>query len=274
MSFDQLCSTVSGNQCLGGDYYLLTLDCPNKDRLRDTLPGHFAMLRPYRTEGPLLARPMSILSSKRLDNSAQRIEVFYKVHGVGTALLATLHEGETLDYLGPLGQPFPPIDCANVLLVGGGVGIPPLVYWCVENHATAFENKVFFMGGRTENDLFFEAELADAGAELQVATENGARGHQGFVTVPFEAALDTLSGSSTTVLTCGPMAMMQAVARICEARGVRCLASLEAYMACGYGVCLGCVVPTKDGDFVRVCMEGPVMDTCDIDIHSPHLGAL
>jgi dihydroorotate dehydrogenase electron transfer subunit len=129
------------------------------------------------------------------------------------------------------------------------------------------------MGGRTENDLFYERELIQAGTEVVSATQNGAFGHHGLVTEPFAEHLLTC-GRDTTVLTCGPMGMMQAVARICEEQGITCLASLEAYMACGYGVCLGCVVPTRDGDFVRVCVEGPVMDTCDIDIHSPHLGAL
>ena len=201
------------------------------------------------------------------------MDIFYKVHGTGTSLMSTMTPGESVSYLGPLGQSFPSLDTTNVLLVGGGVGIPPLVYWCQERAKEHAGSVTFFMGGRTQNDLFYEDQIASSGATVKFATNNGDRGHHGLVTEPFETILSSLEGS-TTVLTCGPMPMMQAVARISAKYGARCLASLEAYMACGYGVCLGCVVPDKDGNFIRVCMEGPVMDTACVDMESPYLGAL
>jgi dihydroorotate dehydrogenase electron transfer subunit len=272
MPFDQLQATVAANRCLGGPYYVLTLSYRPPDGLAPTHAGHFAMIRPTRQSGPLLPRPMSILSCTR-DGNEEHVDIFYKVHGQGTALMATLQNGDPVTYLGPLGQPFPALETDSVFLVGGGVGIPPLVYWCRE-HANKHTGPIqFFMGGRTANDLFYEDQIESAGAQVVFATNNGERGHHGLVTQPFEAALDALP-SLPTVLTCGPMPMMQAVAKICAKRNVRCLASLEAYMACGYGVCLGCVVPDKSGDFIRVCMEGPVMDTQIVDMESPYLGTL
>ena len=270
--FDRLSAHVVKNENMGGLYYVLTLAYDVPDELAETQPGHFAMIRPERQNGPLLPRPMSVLRCTRIGNE-EHVDIFYKVHGTGTELMSTLRKGEEVAYLGPLGQSFPALNAdETVLLVGGGVGIPPLVYWCAQranNHSAV----TFFMGGRTAGDLFFNDEITQSGAELVLATNNGERGHHGLVTAPFEAVLSELTGN-VTVLTCGPMPMMQAVARISEKYGARCLASLEAYMACGYGVCLGCVVPDKKGDFIRVCMEGPVLDCNEVDMASPYLGGL
>src|SRR5262249_55572989 len=124
-------------------------------------------------------------------------------------------------------------------------------------------------GARTQADLPLDAELA-AVTELRVATEDGSRGTHGRVTVLLERALDELAaeGQAAKVYTCGPAAMMAAVAALSAARGVPCEVSLETPMACGYGVCLGCPVPRTGGDarsYLYACTEGPCVDAASID---------
>jgi dihydroorotate dehydrogenase electron transfer subunit len=272
--FDFHTSKVTRNVRLGGDYYVITLEyCPTRGNPRPE-PGHFVMMRPKLPGAPLLPRPMSILAWRCSSDGIAQLDVFYKVHGKGTEFLRVLQVDDYIDLLGPLGNPFPPDVTGRVLMVAGGVGLPPLVYWAKE-HVDRFRkgDLHMFIGGRTGKDIFFERDLNRIGVEVTLATENGDRGEQGYVTKPFERYLNAIS-TPATVMTCGPMAMMQAVARISAEHDMRCLASMEAYMACGYGVCLGCVVPDAEGRFVRVCVEGPVFDTAKLDIHSEYLGGL
>jgi dihydroorotate dehydrogenase electron transfer subunit len=272
--YNQYCSSVTRNVRLKGAYYVLTLEyTPTADH-GEVVPGQFVMMRPRLSGGPLLPRPMSILEWREKPGGKAQLDIFYKVHGAGTDLMTTLTVEHQVDLLAPLGNGFPDEIAGPVLLVGGGVGIPPLVNWARELHQDYEPGSIhYFVGGRTHKDIFFDRQLERLRCKVHVATNDGSRGHHGFVTGPLETVLTGLD-ASPTVLTCGPMAMMQAVAKLCETHGATCLASLEAYMACGFGVCLGCVVPDKTGDFIRLCVDGPVMDTSMVDIHSEYLGGL
>lgn len=257
---------------IGSAYHVLTFEAPD---LIPARAGQFAMIRASTWgDAPLLPRPMSLLTA------GDRPSILIKVVGEGTRRLAHASTGEPYVLLAPLGRPWS--DCPpdqRPILVAGGVGVAPLIFLARELAARRPDAApaLSLYGGRTQADLPLDSDLA-AVSELRVATEDGSRGTQGRVTVLLEQALDELASSRTAakIYTCGPDAMMAAVARICAARGVPCEVSLETPMACGYGVCLGCPVPRRADaaaalpGFLYACTEGPCVDAAAIDWTRSH----
>lgn len=243
---------------IGSAYHVLTFDAPEPIA---ALPGQFAMIRSETWgDAPLLPRPMSLLTA------GDRPSILIKVVGEGTLRMAHASSGEAFDLLAPLGVPFAPVpEGARAVLVAGGVGVAPLLYFARGIAAHHAGRSIALYGGRTAADLPLDAELA-AVADLRVATEDGSRGVKGRVTALLGEALDELekAGEQAVIYTCGPHAMMAAVARIARERGVRCEVSLEAPMACGYGVCLGCPVPRAGGGFLYACTDGPCVSATAI----------
>jgi dihydroorotate dehydrogenase electron transfer subunit len=244
---------------IGTAYHVLTFetDAPLAARA-----GQFAMVRSATWgRAPLLPRPMSLLTA------GDRPSILIKVVGEGTQRMAHASSGEPFDLLVPLGRPWNPCPPdRRPVLVAGGVGVAPLLFFAREL-AAAGTRPLALYGGRSALDLPLDTELA-ACAELRVATEDGARGTPGRVTVLLEQVLAELAaaGQAAKIYTCGPDAMMAAVARLAEARGVPCEVSLETPMACGYGVCLGCPVPRRDEKtYLYACTEGPCVDALAID---------
>lgn len=221
-------------------------------------PGQFYMLRGDWGADPMLPRPLSILGE---DVAAGTVSFLLKVVGEGTRRLYELEPGQRVTGLGPLGNAFPrPArgSRGTVALVGGGVGVPPLVYLAeaLKREGTAF---TFLQGARSSEDLVCMRELAALGVDPLVTTEDGSSGERGLVTAPLQRALDE---GAQAVYACGPEGMLKAVSRMCSGR-VPAHLSLEARMGCGYGVCLGCVVPVQRNGarvYERVCQEGPVFD--------------
>ena len=255
------------NEAEGGANRRLVLHCPG---FGGFAPGQFAMLSAgARTSAPrfdpLLPRPMAIYRTRPVEDGAE-VEILYKVHGRGTALLAEALPGQAVRLVGPLGTPFPlPEGGRAAILVGGGTGTASLL----ELAARAAERGPVrvLLGARTSEDLMGTDDFEALGVRLDVATEDGSRGTSGRVTKLLEAALDETAETAETadtakpeVYACGPTPMMRACASIAEARGVRCLVSLENNMACGFGVCLGCAAPLSEGGFALVCRQGPVFD--------------
>jgi dihydroorotate dehydrogenase electron transfer subunit len=188
--------------------------------------------------------------------------ILIKVLGEGTLRMGRAEPGEPFTLLGPLGQPWrAPSPGRRPILVAGGVGLAPLLFLARElAREPGKERLLALYGGRTARDLPLDDELA-ALADLHVTTEDGSRGTRGRVTdVPEE-----LLGPTAEVFTCGPDRMMARVAELCAARDVPCDASLETPMACGYGVCLGCPVPTGDGGYLYACTQGPCVDARRVD---------
>lgn len=237
-----------------GPYATLTL----RGAVEPSQPGQFYMLRGDWGADPMLPRPLSILGD---DPAGGTLRFLLKVAGEGTRRLFDLEPGQKVTGLGPLGNPFPREGATAsrpVALVGGGVGVPPLVYLA---EALAREGRalLFLQGARTKEDLVCMDELRALGVAPAVTTEDGSAGQRGLVTAPLAAALDR---GAVAVYACGPEGMLKAVAGLCAGK-VPSHLSLEARMGCGYGVCLGCVVPVlRDGARVyeRVCQEGPVFD--------------
>ena len=237
-----------------GPYATLTL----RGEVEPSEPGQFYMLRGDWGADPLLARPLSVLGE---DPDRNALHFLLKVVGEGTRRLFDLEPGEKVLGLGPLGRPFPlpdPKDSRPVLLVGGGVGVPPLAY-LAERLARRGAPFTFLQGARTREDLLLREPLAKLGGRLILVTEDGSEGIRGLVTAPLE---DQMALGAQAVCACGPEGMLRAVAELCRGRLPFSL-SLEARMGCGYGVCLGCVVAVqRDGRraYERVCQEGPVFD--------------
>jgi dihydroorotate dehydrogenase electron transfer subunit len=234
-----------------GDYAVITI----KGDFKPSLPGQFYMLRGDWGMDPLLARPISVMDET---SRTGLLRFLIKAVGRGTRLLIDMKPGEKIFALGPLGNPFPEPDEGSIpVLVGGGVGVPPLYHLACELLKKGLKPR-FREGARSSTDLLLLEEFRAHGIEPVITTEDGTEGGRGLATDPLGEILRELYGG-VTVYACGPEGMLKAVASLCS--GVECHLSLEARMGCGYGVCLGCVVPVlRDGrrKYLRVCAEGPV----------------
>lgn len=239
---------VKENVRHGNNYALLRLS-PVKGTMPAVLPGQFVQVEVPNSRQTFLRRPISI-------NYADQRELWLLIRraGVGTIALCDLPEGNTLNIVLPLGHGFSLDVSGNVLLVGGGVGVAPLLMLGKRLVMRGIDVK-FLLGARSSTDML-QLDLFRQTAETHVATEDGTLGHRGLVT---SHPLLTQANVSH-IACCGPMPMMQAVARIARERGINCEVSLENRMACGLGVCLCCVEDTADSGNVCVCTEGPVFN--------------
>jgi dihydroorotate dehydrogenase electron transfer subunit len=238
-------------ESIGESYHVLSFDDPEGT---PALAGQFVMVRGEEWgDAPLLPRPMSYLSGGHTPS------FLIKVIGEGTLRMARAEPGEPFSLLGPLGRPWrDPTPGQRTVLVGGGVGIAPLLF-LARDLADRGVRPVGIYGGRTERDLPLNDELSDL-AEMLITTEDGSRGTKGRVT----DVLEPLLAPGVEVFTCGPDRMMARVAELCAQRDIACEVSLETPMACGYGVCLGCPVPTAQGGYLYACVHGPCIDARQI----------
>ena len=203
-------------------------------------------------ERPFLPRAFSVL---RASADTTDLEFLIEDVGPGTKRLAELGPGDDILLVGPLGLGFAaPAADLTPLLVGGGVGIAPLAIWQDE------------LGRDTPALLGFRDAARSEGSRLftsaTVATDDGSVGHHGLVTELLERELD--SAGEKAVYACGPPAMLEAVRSLCCERGVEAQLALESGMACGFGACFGCVVPTRSG-YVRLCVDGPVLEAAELE---------
>lgn len=229
---------------------------------RDALPGQFAMVRTRDGTEPLLRRPFSI---HRVDPATGEFEILFRVVGKGTALLSKLHPGALLDVLYPLGRGFGTAG-ERPLLVGGGIGVAPLLF-LAEDLIRKGKSPKLLLGGRSDRDLLCHGDFECLAVPAAYATEDGSSGETGLVTALLKRELENAGEegrAAYTVHACGPVPMLAAVARMAESFNVPCEVSLEAHMACGVGACLGCIVKGAGGLNLRVCSEGPVFDSKSI----------
>lgn len=233
-------------------YVLLKLK-PEAGLLPEMLPGQFAEVRVDGSPSTFLRRPVSI---HFVDYAANELWLLIHAVGAGTQALTRLQEGARLNCVYPLGNGFtmPARDGCKVLLVGGGVGVAPLLFFGKMLREAGCE-PVFLLGGRRGCDLVQLAAFERLG-RVFVTTEDGSMGERGFVTN--HSVLGR--GRFDCVAACGPKPMMVAVARWAAQAGVPCEVSLENMMACGLGACLCCVEKMADGHHVCVCKDGPVFN--------------
>ena len=247
MKYDsQVCKLVSARQ-LTGDVYDFVLACPELAALAS--PGQFAQIK---VPGHTLRRPISICG---IDKDAGTLRFVFQIRGQGTAELARFTPGQEIEILAPLGNGFPIDPEKRTLLVGGGIGVPPLL-----GVASALGDKaIAVLGFRSKDAVILEEDFQKAGAKTLVATDDGSYGHHGLVT---ELCQDQ---DFDCVMACGPAPMLKAVKALAQQRGAACYVSLEERMACGIGACLGCAVALyrEDGTeyFGHVCKDGPVFES-------------
>lgn len=260
--FGRRLSTVTANEQLGA-YNLITAEDP--DGPADPRPGQFYMLATEdgwgagESERPYLPRAFSFA------RASGGLSFLLEAIGPGTDRLARLEPGDGLWLTGPLGIGFaPPEPGTRPLLVGGGIGAAPLLCWQDE---LGPETKVL-LGFRSAEHA--EAANLFAGGP-GVATDDGSVGREALVTELLREELDlsTVKRQPSTVYACGPPQMLEAVRALCAERDVPAQLALESGMACGFGACFGCVVPTKNG-YVRLCVDGPVLDAADLQVVEAH----
>jgi dihydroorotate dehydrogenase electron transfer subunit len=253
-------AALVARQPLSGAYVLLTFEHP--DVARTARAGQFVMIKAGTSPEPPLRRPFSVLT---VDPVAGTFGLFLKAVGPGSRALAALPVGGRAACLGPLGRPFShPRDGEEALMVAGGYGIAPFRMLSTELRAAGRGGRVFY-GGRTAGDLQVQEPFAEMGIPLVLSTDDGSAGHHGRVTEPLEAWLDAAAGPCR-LYACGPEAMLHAVARLAERRSLPAEVSLDPWMGCGIGTCLGCVVKVQAADEDRphnrcACTEGPVFDS-------------
>ena len=255
---------VSKQQVAAGHFQMEVL-CPHI--AHNATPGQFVQVRISRSYDPLLCRPLAVYRSR-----GDVFQILFKVVGRGTRLLAEKKTGDTLDFIGPLGNGFPMDgDFQLAVLVAGGMGIASLMAL-----AEAMEDRQItaLMGASTWHKIVGESDLLDLGVELHVATEDGTAGYKGTVSELLEETLLKQEGSATKrrIFACGPVPMLKAIAQITARHKTSAYVSLEERMACGVGACLGCAceVISPEGTasggptYKMVCVDGPVFDAQEI----------
>ncbi|WP_192868140.1 dihydroorotate dehydrogenase electron transfer subunit [Calderihabitans maritimus] len=228
---------------------------------RQAKPGQFALIRCSSTFDPLLRRPFSFHD---IDAEAGTVSFLYQIRGKGTQLLSQIKEGEQLDIMGPLGKGFYlPEKPAKTVLVGGGIGVAPLLFLARTLKERGYSLTVL-LGAATGEQVLCRQEFEALGAEVQVATDDGSQGHRGYVTDLLEKVLERIAVS--LVYACGPWPMLKKVAVACRGKDVPCQVSLDRAMACGVGACLSCVCRTRRNgkNYARICREGPVFDSEEV----------
>lgn len=229
--------TLCENKKLTDNVYKMTLDGDTSDIER---PGQFVNIK---VDGLYLRRPISVC-----DREGGKLTLIYKVVGHGTEIMSKMTPGKTLDLLSGLGNGYDTTVCGDTpLLLGGGVGVPPL-YMLAKELINAGRNVSVILGFNTKDEVFYEEEFKALGCAVTVTTVDGSYGEKGFVT-------DALPKEYSYCYTCGPLPMLKAVFNRCISGGQL---SFEERMGCGFGACMGCSCKTITG-YKRICKDGPVL---------------
>lgn len=245
---------VKKNEMISRDYFVLYLECP--EDLPPILPGQFLEILVQGSPSTYLRRPFSIYD---VIGDQRMITILIKSVGEGTRTLAGLQPGDLVNVIYPLGKSFSDPEGNKALLVGGGVGIAPML-WLAKTLYSKGKSIDVLIGGRTTNDII-EPWLYEPYGKVYTCTDDGSLGEKGMVTQ--HSVFSRPDFDYSMVYACGPDPMMKAVAQLAFAKNVPCEVSLENLMACGIGACLCCIVETRDGN-KTTCVEGPVFDSREL----------
>ena len=270
--------TVEENVRLARDTFRIRFACP--EIARRIVPGQFLMLRLAGCNDPLLGRPLALYDVvPDAEGVPHFLDVAYLVVGKMTRLLAEFKAGSQLEVWGPLGNGFPVTPTEHLLIVAGGIGQTPMLALAREYlglHAygdpprqVPLARKVTLCyGARNGEYLAGVEDFRRLGVEVNVSTEDGSVGYEGFVTHLIQPLVEK-SAWPCRIVCCGPEAMMDATAKIARELGLPCQVSLESPMACGLGICFSCVAKIRDAsggwDYRRTCVEGPIFDAADVE---------
>lgn len=270
-------ASVLDNREITSGYRLLALKLPAPV---DAKPGQFAMIKPHGLLEPLLRRALAVYRTNHIDE----VSFLYHVLGRGTEAISRLRNRDLVDALVPLGNAWPipsiPDQVDRAIVVAGGIGSASVLMLCEQLRSSGVPSILLF-GAANESVARGCGldDLKEAASSLVVTTDDGSLGERGLVTQPLERVLKDSDGSRTIVYTCGPWVMMKRVSEISVMYRATCYASLESPMACGFGVCVGCVVAVEDKgergyhSYKRVCVDGSIFPSEQIrwDINAmPH----
>ena len=256
MNRQKIKAKIIKQEKLTDNIYDMYISAP--DIARNAKPGQFVSLY-TKNLSKLLPRPISIC-----DVDEDSLRLVYRVTGekTGTAELSLLKEGDSIDILGSLGNGFP-LDKKDVLLIGGGIGIPPLLYLC-----KSLEGRKKVVLGYRDSKLFLKNDFDKLTKDVFIATEDGSLGTKGNVI----DAIKANGVGASTIMCCGPTPMLRAVKEYALENNIECYLSLEERMACGVGACLACVCKSKEVDEhsrvnnKRVCKDGPVFLATEVEL--------
>lgn len=235
---------IAEKRNLARNIYDLTVHCP--EIARESKAGQFVHIK---IEGFLLRRPISIC-----EINGKNIRIVYEVRGSGTEALARLNQGDMIDMIGPLGTGFNVDKTKKAIVVGGGIGIPPLLQAAKEHTICKA-----IVGFRSATAAILTEDFQHNGADVTVCTDDGSIGFHGFVTQALEEYLKT--EKADVIYTCGPSPMLKGVIEIARHENIPCQVSLEERMACGVGACLVCkcrLIRSGEEFSAHVCKDGPV----------------
>lgn len=255
---------VLSNKEISENYYKMELRCP--ELVEGIIPGQFMMLRVRNGYEPYLRRPFSFYGI-RSSSGFRIIEILYKIVGTGTKMMAGIKAKEKLDIIAPLGNGFLiPKDIKKIIIVSGGIGLAPLLFLAESIKRNNKTDIIFLYGGQSIRDIIDIERIEKVSSDVRICTEDGSMGSKMLVTQLLVEYLEkSLGKASGMIFSCGPKAMLRIVSSIAERYDIPCQVSLESFMACGFGACLGCVVKVKEKGngiaYERVCKEGPVFDS-------------
>ena len=254
MPFNQMLirASLKENIEIGKEYYTSWFHAP--EIAKSIQPGQFVMME----SGQYLFRPFSVYEIK-----GDNIGFLYKVIGGGTNYLSKLNIGGSVLINGPLGKgfEFPQDKSKQILIVAGGIGIATFPIVARKAFEAGYKVKTLY-GARTINDLVCSKELEKYGP-VEAITDDGSSGKKGFVTELLKNELD--KNKDQEILVCGPTPMLKSIIKVCNDYGIAAQVSFEEYMACGFGICMSCVVMV-DGKYIRTCVEGPVMSSNKVSV--------
>ena len=254
------------NYEIASGYFKLTFD--SAELAEKTKPGQFVMVKVHEDYDPLLRRPMGIYKVKKFQGSSC-VEILYQVVGKGTKRISKMKKNNKIDLLGPFGNGFNiPKQIKEAVFVAGGVGVAPLVMLAekmVKENPRL--NTHLFIGGRSKNDILCLDDFKSLNTKIYITTEDGSFGAQGLVLDPLKKFIANQADNNATFFACGPYGMLKEIASLTCENNIYCQVSLDRRMACGFGVCLGCVIKVhakNKGTYENVCTDGPVFDAREI----------
>ncbi|MBR3356906.1 MAG: dihydroorotate dehydrogenase electron transfer subunit [Solobacterium sp.] len=230
-------AVIRENRCIAPDVYAMVLECTIAEEVKC---GQFVQVE---VPGFFLRRPISVCEC-----GEGSLTLVYRTAGEGTAVMSRMKAGDTLSLFGPLGNGFP-LQRRDVLLIGGGVGVPPLVETAKAYRAAGMDVTVC-LGFADAKSAILTERFQELGCRVIIATMDGSLGTKGTVI----DALQEAGIHDAFILACGPMPMLKAVSNQFSDGYI----SLEERMACGMGACMGCVIPDQEGNAMRICKDGPV----------------
>ena len=256
--------SIEFNRRIGNDIWLMGLRSEGLASLAK--PGQFLMIR---IEGvskdPLIRRPFSIHGIIE----GNTILILYQIVGKVTSLLSLVKKNEQISVIGPLGKGFRlPEPKGRAILVAGGMGLAPMFFLAQALPPEVRRNTKMMLGFSTSQEVILIDQIKDLDLELSLATEDGSMGFMGTVTELFEQSIDRDLAEEPIIYACGPNPMLKKIVQEARRLNLTCYVSLESYMACGMGICLGCAIKAarmEDTEYYYVCKDGPVFSAEMID---------